>query len=135
MEDCGNLTANLDKLVIDIILHILIPTIVLSPALWLAVRALTDNQKAKLTNAIWIVFIGTIFGSIFSVFFAGILASLIQLIVWLALIKHFFDCGWLKAFAISIVAVIIFIIIALVLALLGFGIWTITSGIWNLFTI
>jgi uncharacterized membrane protein YtjA (UPF0391 family) len=31
--------------------------------------------------------------------------------------------------------VIIFIIIALVLALLGFGIWTITSGIWNLFTI
>ena len=70
-------------------------------------RALTDKQKAKLTDAIWIVLIGTIFGSISSVFFAGILAPLIQLIVWLALIKHFFDCGWLKAFAISIVAVII----------------------------
>jgi hypothetical protein len=135
LEDCGNLVANLNKLAIDIILHILIPTIVLSPALWLAGRALTDKQRAKLTDAIWIVLIGTVFGSIFSVFFAGILASLIQLIVWLALIKHFFDCGWLKAFAISIVAVIIFIIIALVLALLGFGIWTITSGIWNLFTI
>jgi hypothetical protein len=102
---------------------------------WLAGRALTDKQRAKLTDAIWIVLIGTVFGSIFSVLFTGILASLIQLIVWLALVKHFFDCGWLKAFAISIVAVIIFIIIALVLALLGFGIWTITSGIWNLFTI
>jgi uncharacterized protein YacL len=67
--------------------------------------------------------------------FTGILASLIQLIVWLALIKHFFDCGWLKAFAISIVAVIIFIIIAVVLALLGFGIWALTFGIWNLLTI
>jgi len=129
------LVANLDKLAIDIILHILIPTIVLSPALWLAGRALTDKQRAKLTDAIWIVLIGTVFGSIFSVLFTGILASLIQLIVWLALIKHFFDCDWLKAFAISIVAVIIFIIIALVLALLGFGIWAITSGIWNLFTI
>ena len=129
------MVANLDKLAIDIILHILIPTIVLSPALWLAGRALTDKQRAKLTDAIWIVLIGTVFGSIFSVLFTGILASLIQLIVWLALIKHFFDCDWLKAFAISIVAVIIFIIIALVLALLGFGIWAITSGIWNLFTI
>ncbi len=127
MEDCGHLAANLDKLVIDIILHILIPTIVLSPVLWLAGRALTDKQKAKLTDAIWIVLIGTVFGSIFSVFFAGILASLIQLIVWLALIKHFFDCGWLKAFAISIVAVIIFIIIAVVLTLLGFGIWNLLT--------
>jgi uncharacterized membrane protein YccC len=127
LEDCGHLAANLDKLVIDIILHILIPTIVLSPVLWLAGRALTDKQKAKLTDAIWIVLIGTVFGSIFSVFFAGILASLIQLIVWLALIKHFFDCGWLKAFAISIVAVIIFIIIAVVLALLGYGIWNLLT--------
>ena len=121
------MVANLDKLVIDIILHILIPTIVLSPVLWLAGRALTDKQKAKLTDAIWIVLIGTVFGSIFSVLFTGILASLIQLIVWLALIKHFFDCGWLKAFAISIVAVIIFIIIAVVLALLGYGIWNLLT--------
>jgi len=42
-------------------------------------------------------------------------------IVWLALIKHFFDCGWLKAFVIAIIAVIIFVIIVAILAVLGFG--------------
>jgi hypothetical protein len=44
-----------------------------------------------------------------------------MLIVWLALIKHFFDCGWLKALLIAIVAVVIFIVIVIVLAILGFA--------------
>ena len=43
-------------------------------------------------------------------------------IIWLALIKHFFDCGWLKALAIAIIVVIVFIIIIAVLAIIGFGI-------------
>lgn len=43
-------------------------------------------------------------------------------IVWLALIRHFFDCGWLEALTIAIIAVVIFIIIIAVLAVVGFGI-------------
>jgi hypothetical protein len=43
-------------------------------------------------------------------------------VVWLALIKHFFDCGWLKAFVIAVIAVIVFIIIIAILALIGIGI-------------
>ena len=69
------------------------------------------------------------FGAVFSVFFTGIIASLIQLIVWLGLVKHFFDCGWLKALLISIVAVILFIAVALLLGLIGFGIWSVSTGI------
>jgi hypothetical protein len=38
-----------------------------------------------------------------------------MIIVWLGLIKHFFDCGWLKALAISIIAWIIYWIITLIL--------------------
>jgi hypothetical protein len=38
-----------------------------------------------------------------------------MIIVWLALIKHFFDCGWLKALAIAIIAVIVYIIIFFIL--------------------
>jgi len=48
-----------------------------------------------------------------------------MLIIWLALVKHFFDCSWLKALAISIIAIIIaivfMIIIAFVLTLIGIG--------------
>jgi hypothetical protein len=123
------LALNLDALLINVVLHVIIPAIVLSPVLWLVGRALVGKDKAKFTDAIWIILLGTLFGSVFSAFFTGIIASIIQLIVWLALVKHFFDCGWLMAFAISIVAVIIFIAIALLLGLLGYGIWTITGGI------
>ena len=122
------MAANLDVLLVNVVLNILIPTIVLSPVLWLAGKALVGKEKAKFTDAIWIILLGTLFGSIFSAFFTGIIASIVQLIVWLALVKHFFDCGWLMAFAISIVAVIIFIAIAVLLGLLGYGIWTITGG-------
>jgi hypothetical protein len=44
----------------------------------------------------------------------------------LALIKHFFDCGWLKALLIAIVAVVIFAVViailAIIVAIIGIGI-------------
>lgn len=38
--------------------------------------------------------------------------------VWLTLIKHFFDCGWLKAFIIAVLTAIIFIIIAVIIGVI-----------------
>ena len=49
----------------------------------------------------------------------GILAILF--IILLALVKHFFDCGWWKALAIAILAVIIFVVIIALLAIVGIG--------------
>ena len=110
-----NLAINLDTLV----LHIIINTIILGPVLWLSGRALVGKEKAKFTDGLWIAALGTIIGAVFGFFFTGVIAAIIMLIIWLALIKRFFDCGWLKALLIAIVAVIIFIIIAVILAALG----------------
>ncbi len=110
------MAVNLDALVI----HIIVNTIILSPVLWLSGRAIVGKEKAKFTDAIWIIVLGTVIGTLFGAFFYGIIAVAIQLILWLALVKHFFDCGWLKALAISILAVAIFIAIAVILALIGF---------------
>ena len=107
---------NLDALVI----HIVVNTIIIGPVLWLAGRALVGAQKAKFTDGLWIAALGTIIGSIFGYLFNGAIATIIMVIIWLGLIKRFFDCGWLKALVIAIVAVIIFVIVAFVLALLGF---------------
>jgi len=115
------LPINLDWLVINIIVN----TIIISPVLWLSGRALVGKEKAKFTDAIWIVILGTVIGTFFGAFFTGIIAVIIQLIIWLALLKHFFDCGWLRALAISILAVIIFAAIVAILALIGIVIWTI----------
>ena len=105
-------------------ISILIRIIVLSPVLWIAGRALA-GAKAKFTDAIWIVVLGTIVGAVFEALLAGILgliSSIIVFIIWLALVKHFFDTGWLKALAVVIVVVIIYVIIAVILALLGLAI-------------
>ena len=112
---------NLDAVLISTIVSI----VVLSPVLWLAGRALVGKEKAKFTDAILIVVIGTLVGALFSYFFSGLIAAIIMLIVWLGLIKHFFDCGWLKALLVAIVTVVIFIIIGVVLALIGFTLFSI----------
>jgi len=111
---------NLDILAINII----VGTIIVSPVLWLSGRAIVGKDKAKFTDAIWIVILGTVVGTLFGAFFTGIIASIIQLILWLAIVKYFFDTGWLKALAISIIAVIVFAVIAAILFVIGFGIWT-----------
>jgi hypothetical protein len=109
---------NLDILLIQIVVN----AIILSPVLWLAGRALVGAQKAKFFDAVWIVVLGTVISTIFNSLFSGIIASIILLIVFLALVKHFFDCGWLKAFAISLLAVIFFVVIIAILAVIGIGI-------------
>ena len=113
---------NLDQLIINMVISIIVNTIIISPVLWLSGRALVGKQKAKFTDAIWIVVLGTVIGTFFGAYFSGIIATIILLIIWLALVKHFFDCGWLKALVISVLAVIIFAVIVAILAIIGIAI-------------
>ena len=99
-------------------------TIIVAPVLWLAGRALAGKEKAKFTDAIWIVVLGTVIGAVVGAFSSGLIAAVIMFVIWLALIKHFFDCRWIMALAIAIIAVIIFIVIVAVLALIGIGLLT-----------
>lgn len=107
---------NLDQVAIQIIVN----TVIIGPVLWLAGRAL-EGKKAKFTHGLWIAALGTIIGEIFGYFFTGgVISTIIMIIVWLGLIKHFFQTGWIKAFLIAIVAIILFIVITAIFAILGF---------------
>jgi hypothetical protein len=64
------------------------------------------------------VVLGTLIGGVFQYFFSGIIAGIIVLIIWLALVKHFFDTGWLKALVIAVVAILIWIVIAVIIAVI-----------------
>jgi len=112
--------------IVGFMIGLIISIVIVAPVLWLAGRALVGKEKAKFTDAIMIVVVGAIVGAVLGAFIpnGGIIGSIVQLIVWLYLVRHFFDCGWLKALAISIVAVIIFAIIAFALALLGVALVT-----------
>jgi hypothetical protein len=107
---------------VALLIQIVVGTIIIAPVLWLAGRALVGKEKAKFTDAIWIAVLGIVIGAIVGAFIAGWIAAVLMFVIWLALIKHFFDCGWLMALAIAIIAVIIFIVIVAVLALIGIGI-------------
>jgi len=112
------LAVNLDTLLIDLVIKI----IILAPALWLSGRAVVGKEKAKFFDAVWIIVLGVLVGGIFSYFeIIGFVALILQLLIWLSLVKHFFDTGWLKAFAISVLAIIILLIIAVILGLIGIG--------------
>ncbi|MGQ9538339.1 MAG: hypothetical protein ACUVTE_01955 [Candidatus Bathycorpusculaceae bacterium] len=105
-----------------LLIQIVVNVIVLAPILWISGRLLVSKEKAKFTDAIWIVVLGVVLGAIVNFFLSGLIAAVVMFIVWLALIKHFFDCGRLKAFIIAVLAVIIFIVIIVILALIGIGI-------------
>ncbi len=107
---------------VGLLISVVVAVIIVAPILWLVGRALVGKQKAKLTDAIWIVVLGIVIGAIVGVFLGGLIAAVLMFIIWLALIKHFFDCGWLMAFAIAIVAVIIFVVIVAILALVGIAV-------------
>jgi len=113
----GRLMINLDSLVINVVTNV----IIISPFLWISGRALVGKEKARFSDAVLTVMLGTIIGALFGIYFFGFTASIVQLILWLALIKHFFECGWLQALAISILAVIIFALVAIALGLIGFS--------------
>ena len=108
---------------ISLAIQIIVGIIFVSPVLWLVGRWMVGKLKAKFTDAIWIVALGIIIWAIIGYLsLPGWVAAIVMVIVWLALIKHFFDCGWLKALLIAIVALVIFFVIAFILALvLGYG--------------
>jgi len=107
---------------VGFLINVVVGTIIVAPFLWISGRSLVGKDKAKFLDAIWIVLLGTIINAVIGAFLPGLLAAIIMFIVWLALIKHFFDCGWIMAFAIALVAVVIIIVVGIILGLIGFAI-------------
>lgn len=118
---------NLDLVILNLV-GMIIGSIILSPILWLVGRALVGEEKAKLTDAIWIIFLGNFINAILGAFgnainvvgiSAVIIGFIIQLLIWVGLVKHFFDTDtWLKALGISIIAAVIYVIIFAIIALI-----------------
>jgi len=108
----------------SLLINVVISTIIGAPALWLAGRLIVGGNKAKFTDAMWITALGVIIGTFTGLFFTGIAALIAQFIVWLLLVKHFFDASFGQALIIAVANVIIWIIIGVVLAFIGFAIIT-----------
>ncbi|UCD44654.1 MAG: hypothetical protein JSV27_11150 [Candidatus Bathyarchaeota archaeon] len=103
---------------LGLLLRIVFVTIVTSSSLWIAGRMIVGADKAKFSDAFWIVALGIVVESLVRSFVTGFIAPLVQLVVWLYLVRHYFDTGWGSALFISILASVVFILATIGLAVL-----------------
>ena len=93
-----------------VLVSMIITIIINALVVWFAGKSLVGSEKAKFSDAIWIVILGSVIGGALNAFVSGIAGTIIVIILWLLLIKHFFDCGWGKALLIAIIAAIILVL-------------------------
>ena len=108
-----------DVNVVSLLISIVINVVVQTLFVWLAGRIMVGAEKAKFTDALWIVVINALISGVLGALNWGWIGAIITFVLYLGLIKHFFDCGWIKALIIAIVTVILQIIIGIILVLLG----------------
>ena len=107
--------------VLGLIIHLVVAGIIGGIFVWLAAKAL-GAPRATYWHGILTVISAIILTDILGYFLGGLgwVWTIIEIIVILLLIKHFFGVGWIKAIVIAILAVVILIVVLFVLAALGF---------------
>lgn len=111
------------------IIGLLIVWIVVSIPVWIAAKVLTLG-KAKFTRAMLVTAIGPIIVAIvylisrflLSVAIGnlgaiGVLAFVLAFIAWIGVFKKGFDTGWLRAFAIAVLATVVFVALGFIITL------------------
>lgn len=54
--------------------------------------------------------------------FFPVIGILLSLLVWLVLIRHYYETGWLGAIAVGILAIIVYVVVLIILAvIMGLG--------------
>jgi hypothetical protein len=90
-------------------------------AIFFAARVIAGS-KATYARALGLTLLGVIIISVSSImleaFLGSIIGSILVFVIWLALIKSFFQTGWLGAIGISILAVFMLIVIMVILGFL-----------------
>jgi hypothetical protein len=124
----------LRNLVFGIVLF-LVELLVLAVVLYIAGRIVVGGKRALFSDAFIIALLGTILSGVFVVFIPySLLALLLSVFVWLLLIKRLYETGWLGAIAVGILALIVFVVVLVFIALL-FGIlylvveWLLSIGL------
>lgn len=114
--------------VASILVSVIVGVIVTAPVLWIAGRLLVGASRAKFTDAIIIVVLGNIAGALIGAVLSGFVGALVQIVVFLFLIKKYYECGWMKALAVAVVTVVIFAVIVIILGVLGFSLLSSVLG-------
>ena len=101
---------------------IIVNLIVLTLVFYIAGVIVVGKRRALLGDAFVISLLGTVVSGICNYFFSPLIGAVLSLLVWLLLIRHYYETGWLGALAVGILAVIVavvmFIVVLFILSLL-----------------
>jgi len=97
----------------------IVKLIVLTVVFYVAGRVVVGKGRAKFGDAFVISLFGTLTGTILNLFIPQYwLGEILSLIVWLLLIRHYYETGWLGALAVGILAVIVMIVLGFLVGFL-----------------
>jgi hypothetical protein len=100
----------------------LVGLLVLTVVLYLAGLIVVGGKRARFSDALIIALLGTVLSTLFVMFIPyPLIALIISIITWLLLIKRLYETGWLGSLAVGILAIIIYLSVFILLALV-FGI-------------
>jgi hypothetical protein len=102
------------------LLNFIIGLTILTIVFYIAGRAVVGKKRALFSDALVISLLGTIVANIVSLFMpsAPLIGLILSLVIWLLLIRHYYETGWLGAFAVAVMAVIVYVAILFVLSIL-----------------
>ncbi len=100
--------------VVSFIVNLLVMTIVF----YVAGIIVVGKRRALFSDALVISLLGAVVGNICLLFFPPVIGLLLSLIVWLLLIRRYYETGWLGALAVAVLAVIIYVVVLVILAFL-----------------
>ncbi len=99
------------------LLNFVLGLIILTIVFYIAGRIVVGKKRALFSDAFVISLLGTIVMNVCLNFFGLLVGAILSLIVWLLLVKHYYETGWLGAIAVGIMAVIVSIVILVILGL------------------
>ena len=111
------LQIGMGDLLFAVILFI-INIVVMTFVFYVAGVVVVGKRKALFSDAFVISLLGTVVGNICLLFFPVLIGLILSLIIWLLLIKHYYETGWLGALAVAVLAVIIYVVVFVILSLL-----------------
>jgi len=100
--------------VILFVINLIVMTIVF----YVAGIIVVGKRRALFSDAFVISLLGTVVGNISMLFFPPLIGLLLSLLIWLLLIRHYYETGWLGALAVAVLAVIIYVVVFIILAIL-----------------
>ena len=114
----------------SVIIGLLVLWIIVSIPVWIAAKILTAG-RVKFTRAMLVTALGPIVYAIVFFVSAALLAAIVgdptvpviigfivAFIAWIGVFKKGFDTGWLRAFGIAILAIIVFAVIGFIITFL-----------------